>query len=635
MLRLKSGFISFPLLLIVLVTTAFRNAVPLMAIALVEGRTHDQGHNLGYIDWSGPVTYANLWHRDATELPPEEGGGSCGSGCWEQVTYMDDGGMVSGSFDRDVSYFEVLVAQSRDSGVGLATLQACSSGQTWNMHVSSGGGTPGFITFALYVPPGCRSWSLSASSGYLYFRSVDVIYSGPPPTATFTSSPTITNTPTITFTPTATFTSTATLTPTATFTPTMTFTPTFTPTWTPTATPSFTPTPLPPSITGQLDCSLWGNAGWCRGDESLDLTASDPQGFNVTISGNLNSAPFSCGSSCSASLPEGIGNANYTVLSTSGQTASGLSPWQRDSSAPIVNFVLPSQDGKNGWYISSVDVSANGTDAISGLSFIVGSVDRGATWISFPIHLSDGVFSVDAHARDLAGNEVTKTVVVQVDTIPPVSQFTSHSNGDVVQGSVTLGGTAEDQTSGISRVEFSLDAGTIWHAVPVVSGNSWSLVWNTDQMSNGQYSLQVRGVDQAGNVGAVVPITLTVNNVSSQVIQSSNNKEIITIPVVATSTATATAIPSPTVIPSATPQAILAPSQQPSVQMPVLTAPLPDAPPNPVQPQNKALLWPLVGLFGLIIVISSASVVDPRPKALKRLTESLKQSSCSKQIAKI
>lgn len=622
MLHLKIGFISLPLLLSILVTTAFRNTIPPMAIALVEGRTHDQGHDIGYIDWSGPVQYVQLWHRDNTELPPEEGSVHCGSGCLEQVTRLGNGGSVSGSFDRNVSYFEVMVAASHDSNVGNATLRACSSANTWDLYYGPGGGPPGFMSLVIGVPAGCRSWSLSVSSGYGDFRAVEVYYAVPPSTPTNTSTPLPTATPTNTFTPTVTS------------TPTNTPPPTFTPTSTATNTPSPTPTPLPPEIVGQLVCGLWGNAGWCRGDESLDLTATDPQGFDVTISGDLNGDPFSCGSSCSASLPEGIGNANYTVISTSGQTASGTSPWQRDSSAPVVNFVLPSQDGKNGWFVSPVDISADATDAISGLSSISASVDGGTTWISFPIHLSDGVFSVDAHARDLAGNEVTKTEVVRVDTVPPVSQFTSHSNGDVVQGSVTLRGTAEDQTSGISNAEFSLDGGATWATVPVVSGNSWSLVWNTNQMSNGQYSLQIRGADQAGNVGAAASITLTVNNVSSQASLDNNNKEVITVPFVATSTATATAIPLPTVIPSATPQVIPAPSQQPSVQQPLLAAPLPDAPPNPVHPQNKALLWPLFGLFGLIVAISSASVVDPRPRALKLLTESLKQSSRSKQIVK-
>ncbi|MBK7318870.1 hypothetical protein [Candidatus Villigracilis affinis] len=67
-------------------------------------------------------------------------------------------------------------------------------------------------------------------------------------------------------------------------------------------------------------------------------------------------------------LPEGTGTANYTVTSTSGRTASGLSTWQRDGTPPDLEVILPPVDGRNGWYVSEVDLSATATDAISGLA---------------------------------------------------------------------------------------------------------------------------------------------------------------------------------------------------------------------------------------------------------------------------
>ena len=154
-------------------------------------------------------------------------------------------------------------------------------------------------------------------------------------------------------------------------------------------------------------CDLWGDAGWCRGNETLELTASDPQGFDVTISGDLNGNPFTCGSSCNLPLPEGMGTANYMGTSTSGRTASGSSTWQRDGTPPLLNWVLPPVDGRNGWYVSEVEVSATASDAVSGLYSLNGSLDDGTTWSAFPIQLSDGVHPIQAHARDVAGNEVT------------------------------------------------------------------------------------------------------------------------------------------------------------------------------------------------------------------------------------
>ena len=221
-------------------------AIPRLAVALNEYRTYDQAHDIGYIDWSGPVQYIYLTHRDNTTLPPEEGGTFCMPSCTEWVTRIGSGGTVGGIFDRDVTYFEVMVGFSPDSNVGSAVLQACSAVSTWYLRNTSGS-LPGFVSMYLTVPAGCRSWSLFASGGYVDFRSVDVNYVAPPPTPTRTSTPlpTITPSPTRTPTnlPTATMTFTATPTKTSISTPTATTTRTFTPTSTNTPRNTSSPTP--------------------------------------------------------------------------------------------------------------------------------------------------------------------------------------------------------------------------------------------------------------------------------------------------------------------------------------------------------------------------------------------------------
>lgn len=682
----------FPILAILLLwTSASTHAAPLAAYALPEGRTYDQAHNSGYIDWSGPVQYVYITHRDGSSLPPEEGGASCGSGCSEWVTRLGNGGTASGSFDRNVSYFEVMVEFTREGGVGTATLQACSASMSWYLYNNTS--LPGYVSMILAVPSGCRSWSLSASGGFVDFRSIDVEYSGPPNTATPTASRTPTFTPTITRTPTATFT--PSLTPTLTFTPTMTFTPTATFT----NTPSPTPTPLPPQITGVVVCDLWGDAGWCRGDETLELTASDPQGFDVTITGDLNGEPFTCGSSCNLPLPEGTGIANYTVTSTSGRTASGASTWQRDGTPPDLTVLLPPVDGRYGWYVSEVDLSATASDAISGLSILNGSLDGGTTWISFPVHFTDGEHLALIHTRDVAGNEVTVSRRIRVDTVSPVVQITSHTNGDVVQGDVQLSGSLEDLTSGPEGGGISIDGGVTWQPVLLEAGN-WSFVWQSGEVPNGEYTIQVRGMDRAGNSSVVSTISLTVDNAPPAVsiterwwiwetgtLKVSPNhfpiasiqvtirdpqkrwKEVvlefdpgrnsylvkwdrrfgdgtfapageypvlavacdvnglcgqdagkIVIPGMATSTATLTPSPAATstLLPSITPTA----TQIPPTSILVFTTPTPEEPPESAQ--SSLPFWQIIGLLGLFMVIASTSVVDPRPKALKRLGETFK-----------
>jgi hypothetical protein len=97
----------------------------------------------------------------------------------------------------------------------------------------------------------------------------------------------------------------------------------------------------------------------------------------------------------------------------------------------------------------------------------------------------------------------------------------------------------------------------------------------------------------------------------------------IVIPEMATSTATLTPSPTATstLMPSITPVA----TQIPPRPTLVLNTPFPEEIPEP--DQSSLPFWQIIGLLGLFMVIASASVVDPRPKALKRLGETFKVMS--------
>ena len=248
-MKIKVVFVS--LFVLVLLSAFIPQPAPLFAVALPEGRTLDEGHDSGYIDWSGGVGYANLFHRD----------GICPSGCNEMVTQISNGNTVSGSFAGDVSYFEVMLAYSGAGGFGTATIQACSS--AYSVYLGIGGATPGFNSFSLSVPSGCTTWSVSASGGVVYFRSVDANYSYIPPTSTFTPIPTATFTPSSTATGTTTSTATETLIPGVTPSDTLTSTLTSTPSQTlpPGVTPSDTPLPPVPTNTSISPSSGGGQAG--------------------------------------------------------------------------------------------------------------------------------------------------------------------------------------------------------------------------------------------------------------------------------------------------------------------------------------------------------------------------------------
>ncbi|MBL7941786.1 MAG: hypothetical protein JNM00_03420, partial [Flavobacteriales bacterium] len=290
--------------------------------------------------------------------------------------------------------------------------------------------------------------------------------------------------------------------------------------------------------------------------------------------------------------------------------------------------------------------------------------------------------------------------VIRIDTVPPVAQITSHSNGVVVQGDVRFAGSLVDGMSGPDGGEVSVDGGNTWQAISMSAGDGWSYNWHSGEVPNGEYTIQMRGRDRAGNVGDLVSIALTVNNAPPAVsiterwwiwengtLKVSPNhfpiasiqvtirdpqkrwKELvldfdpgknsylvkwdrrfgdgtlaptgeypvlavacdvnglcgqdagrIVIPEVATSTATLTPSPTATstLMPSRTPVA----TQILPTSTLVLITSAPEETPEPSR--SSLLLWQIIGLLGLFMVIASASVVDPRPKALDRLGETFR-----------
>ncbi len=256
--------------------------------------------------------------------------------------------------------------------------------------------------------------------------------------------------------------------------------------------PNCTESDRPPSISGNVTCGQSGQNGWCVNNAQLVLTATDPQGYAVTIGGDLNGAPFSCGASCTLDLPVGTGTAHYTATAaTSGMSSPPDSkPWAYDPELPAPKINLSGTQGTNGWYISTVDVQATGTDAISGIAGASISVDGGAERSSAT--LSDGVHTVKAIAIDNAGNiSDPKYVTIPIDATNPVLDMSAAgapgANGWYVSN-VQASASASDVTSGINAFEVTVD------------GGPWTDYTSPITFSDGQHTVQFKATDNASNV---------------------------------------------------------------------------------------------------------------------------------------
>jgi hypothetical protein len=245
--------------------------------------------------------------------------------------------------------------------------------------------------------------------------------------------------------------------------------------------------PSPPTVSSAVSCTM-GSNGWCVDNAQLVVSASDPQGYALTISGSRAGASFSCGGSCSVSLPPGTGTATYTATAaTSGLSTSGSKVWSFDPIPPIPLLYLDGVGGANSWYVSPVTASAGGSDSISGLAAATLSADGGAAAAS--AFLEDGVHSILVTARDVAGNSATLTQNVSVDTVPPsvvIAENGSLGNEGWYLSETTLTAETEDNLSGIASVQHRINGGA-WQ-----DGDSVTV-------QEGVHMIDFRVFDVAGN----------------------------------------------------------------------------------------------------------------------------------------
>jgi len=97
------------------------------------------------------------------------------------------------------------------------------------------------------------------------------------------------------------------------------------------------------------------------------------------------------------------------------------------------------------------------------------------------------------------------------DTEDPTVSVTSPTSGQTVSGTITVRATAGDNIE-VTRVEFYYDSTNLIGTDTTAIDKSYSVSWDTAQVSNGSHSLLAKAYDAAGNIGTSSAVTVTVNN---------------------------------------------------------------------------------------------------------------------------
>jgi LysM repeat protein len=235
-----------------------------------------------------------------------------------------------------------------------------------------------------------------------------------------------------------------------------------------------------------------GQNGWFVSNPTVSTNASDVTSGVAISQVRVNSGAWD---SSAAIGTDGVHTVEGRAQDNAGHWSSVVNGTVRvDTTPPSASVSLPPADGQNGWYISPVTVTAQGSDATSGVASREARLNSGA-WQANGLTVSaDGTHTVTVRVTDNAGNSQTATATLRRDATPPTIVGADISgtpgNNGWYRSDVEVNGLASDATSGIALIE--------------VDGQP------SRTLSDGVHTITIRAVDQAGNQSTQV-VTIRVD----------------------------------------------------------------------------------------------------------------------------
>ncbi|MCG7802741.1 Ig-like domain-containing protein [Enterobacter asburiae] len=199
----------------------------------------------------------------------------------------------------------------------------------------------------------------------------------------------------------------------------------------------------------------------------------------------------------------------------------------------VDNITVDTGFDNNDFLTSSTSYTLHGTlgEELGAGEFVQVSMDGGSTWVYATVSgtqwsysdtrtLTDGSHNYQVRVVDQAGNVgATTSQLVTVDTQAPqygvtidsISEDTGQSGSDFItmDTTLTINGSLGSALANDERVQISLDGGNTWLDT-TVTNQRWSYT-DTRDLADGDYTYQVRIIDQAGNVGSTASQVVTVD----------------------------------------------------------------------------------------------------------------------------
>jgi hypothetical protein len=203
-----------------------------------------------------------------------------------------------------------------------------------------------------------------------------------------------------------------------------------------------------------------------------------------------------------------------------------------DNTAPALTVTMKNADestySNDTWTNQDVKITADATDALSGVTSLRYTLDGGKTWANYsgPITISDeGIHSIAVQAIDGMGNVQTDSRTVKISrgdlklTITKVKVISGddYASGEWTNSSVRVSATAETGASPITSVTWSMNGADQGIYTP---GDE--IFFISDGMNSGEFTV----TDSLGN-SLSAPYAVNIDRTTPAVLFSPNGNELL------------------------------------------------------------------------------------------------------------
>jgi len=270
-----------------------------------------------------------------------------------------------------------------------------------------------------------------------------------------------------------------------------------------------------------------GNNGWYVSNVTVTLNANDNiSGVNKTKY-KIDNGNWKKYNGAFVLSGEGEHTIHYySIDNASNEEETKTITIKIDETKPTTTYSLnpSSPDGDNEWYVSNVTVTLTANDGISGVNITKYKIDNG-NWKKYTksIKLTEGNHTVRYYTIDNAGNEEEiKTITIKIDKTKPTVSIKTPDKGLYffgrkilpcfsikIIGKITIEVAANDNISGIQKVEFYVDGNLKY------TDNKSQYEWTYDEpaLLFHRHTIKVKAIDKAGNTKESDEIKIWIFNI--------------------------------------------------------------------------------------------------------------------------